>query len=77
MKSEAQITQERKAWARGKLIVAWLKISKVKACRAAGDPYFTAEDLDLLEAELQEAMAIAKEWGIDCRMVVKKIEGGT
>ena len=62
MKSEAQILQERKAWARGKLTVAWMKISKA------------AEDLDVLEAELGEAMAIAKEWGVNCRTVVEEVE---
>jgi hypothetical protein len=69
VKSEAQIVQERQAWAHGKLTVAWLKISK-----AAGDPDFTAEDLDVLEAELGEAMAIAKEWGVNCRTVVEEVE---
>jgi hypothetical protein len=71
VKSEAQITQERKAWARGKLTDAWSAVAK-----AAADPDLTAEDLDVLEAELREAMAAASEWGIDPKTVVEEVEAG-
>ena len=65
MRSEAQIAQERKAWARARLLTAWLKVSK-----AIESIDLTAEDLDVLDAELHEAVAIATEWGVDPRAVV-------
>lgn len=67
MKSEAQILLERKAWARARLLVAWLKISK-----APEIPDLTAEQLDELDSELHEAMAIAAEWAIDPRAVLEE-----
>jgi hypothetical protein len=69
VKSEAQITLERKAWARGKLTVAWLKVSK-----AAKDPLMTAERLDEYDRELRDAMAIAEDWGVDYKTVVEEVE---
>lgn len=69
MKSEAQITLERKAWARGKMLTAWLKLSK-----AVENPDLTAEQLDEHEGALDEAKAIAGEWAIDHKTVVEEAE---
>jgi len=69
VKSEAQIVLERKAWARGKVTVAWLKVSK-----GAEDPDLTPEQLDKLEAELRGAMAIAEEWAVNYKAVVEDVE---
>jgi hypothetical protein len=67
MKSEAQITLERKAWARGRVLVAWLKASK-----AAGDPALTAAEFKQLEAEMDDAVAVGQEWGTDPRRIVEE-----
>lgn len=69
MKSDHQIFQERKAWARGRLLVAWMKLS-----RAVENPDLTREQLDEHEAELDEAKAIATEWELDLETVVQEAE---
>lgn len=69
MKSGAQISRERKAWARGKLVVAWMKVS-----RAVENPDLTYEQLDEHEAELDEAMAVAVEWGVEIDTVIEEAE---
>lgn len=69
MISEAQITLERKAWARDKVTVAWLKVSK-----GTEHPDLTVEQLNEYENELREAMAIASEWGVDYKAVVEEVE---
>lgn len=69
MKSEAQIALDRKAWARSKVTVAWLKVSK-----AAERPDLTAEQLDQLDEELRGAMAIAEEWSVDYKIIVEELE---
>jgi hypothetical protein len=67
--SEKQLIRDRQAWARGLVIVAWLKLSK-----AAEGPYLTFEELEEFEAELHHAMAIAQEWGVDTREILAEQE---
>jgi hypothetical protein len=68
VKSDVQISQERKAWARGTFVVAWLKV-----CRAVDRDDLTHDELDEFQAELDEARAVATEWGIDCRQIVEDL----
>lgn len=63
-----QIFVERKAWARGKFTVAWLKL-----CKAVEDPMLSLAWLEVLEKDLAEAQAIADEWGIDPRAVAEEL----
>lgn len=67
MKSEAQISLERKAWARGKLLTTWLFFSK-----GTEDPNLTPKKLEQLERDLFDARAIATEWGLDPRRVLEE-----
>lgn len=69
MKSDRQIERERKAWARAKVLVAWLKLS-----RAVEDPDLTATQLAHHEDALEEAKAIASEWSVDWRAIVAEVE---
>ena len=64
MKSGRQIERERKAWARAKVLVAWLKLSK-----AVEDPDLTSDQLEAHEAVLEDAKAIAGEWGVAWRAI--------
>lgn len=67
MRSPPQISLERKAWARGKLITAWLFFSK-----ETESPNLTPEKLGALERDLFDARAIAAEWGLDARRVLEE-----
>jgi hypothetical protein len=67
--SQSALLSDRQEWARGKLFVAWLNIS-----RAVESPDVTDEALDILDGELWEAMAIATEWGVDPQLVIAEAE---
>jgi hypothetical protein len=69
MVSEKQLVRDRQAWARGLVIVAWLKLSK-----AAEGSYLTLEELEEFEAGLRHAMAVAGEWGLNPRTIVEEAE---
>jgi hypothetical protein len=56
--SEHAIVNERKAWARGKLIVAWRMVEALNE-DSPGDV------IRIAAGDLAAAAAIATEWGID------------
>jgi hypothetical protein len=72
MKSQAQITLERKGWARGKVMYAWLALSE-----GAANPHLTTEQLALLEEGMKAAAAIAEDWGINYKAIVEELEAGS
>lgn len=66
MKSDQQILQERKAWARGRLLAAWLLLAK-----ATDRDDLNREELEIYEAQLEEAKAVAHEWAVDVGAVIE------
>ncbi len=68
MKSQQQIIRERKAWARGKVTVAWLTVAKV-----VEDPSLTLEQLHEHDRAMRDAIAIAQEWTLDPDAIVDEL----
>jgi hypothetical protein len=76
MKSEAQITQERQAWARGVLIIAWEKVEQTAKVAALlpGESRGTADRaMEAVNNGLLDAVAIVQEWGLDASHVLESI----
>ncbi len=69
MISEKQLVRDRQAWARGLVIQAWRRVEFL-----AGVGITSGETKDFADDELRKACALAGEWGLDPRAVLREDE---
>jgi hypothetical protein len=70
VKSEAQITQERKAWARGLFVPALHRHDFIKDM-----PHVPQLVQDRVNEALLDGLAIAEEWGVIGEVVAEEAAG--
>jgi len=67
MMSPREIYATRKAWARGLLILSWGRVEALAAIQAV----VPAEVRNVADEALRDAVAIAEEWGVDCKEAIE------